>query len=83
MLSNISILYLIEREINYGSIMFSFLTCPLSFSLSVASLPDAEQQLLCERCCHGSRETSAAHQRLAPHILLTSHLWLTDISVAH
>ncbi|KAL1252600.1 hypothetical protein QQF64_017293 [Cirrhinus molitorella] len=42
--------------------------------LFVASPPDAEQQLLCECCCHGSRELSAAHQRLAPYILSSSFL---------
>ncbi|CAM4671243.1 unnamed protein product [Leuciscus chuanchicus] len=49
----------------------------LSSLLSVASSADAEQQLLCERCCHGSQELSVAHQHLAPHVL--SHLRLTDI----
>lgn len=49
----------------------------LSSLLSMASSADAEQQLLCERCCHGSQELSAAHQHLAPHVL--SHLRLTDI----
>ncbi len=44
--------------------------------LSVASLPDAEQQLLCECCCHGYRELSAAHQH---HLFFLSHLRLTDI----
>lgn len=42
--------------------------------LYVASPPDAEQQLLCECCCHGSWELSAAHQHRAPHIISSSFL---------